>query len=229
MKNTALIIGNSDGIGLAISKELLSEGWTIVGISRSDSPIKNSSYKHIVSEVQNVDYSEKLRIILEEDQFDICIYCVGIGELLDFSNMEKDVMVVDVNLLGMIKAVSQVIPSMLNNGKGHFIGISSIADELLSDKGPSYFASKAGFSNYLEGLALALKSKPVHITNVRFGFVDTKMAKGKIKPFMMSVDRAAQHLKKCIEYKPARYSAPRFLIPLVKFRKFIFNLKILFQ
>jgi len=229
MKNTALIIGNSDGIGLAISKELLSEGWTIVGISRSDSPIKNSSYKHIVSEVQNMDYSEKLRIILEEDQFDICIYCVGIGELLDFSNMEKDVMVVDVNLLGMIKAVSQVIPSMLNNGKGHFIGISSIADELLSDKGPSYFASKAGFSNYLEGLALALKSKPVHITNVRFGFVDTKMAKGKIKPFMMSVDRAAQHLKKCIEYKPARYTAPRFLIPLVKFRKFILNLKILFQ
>lgn len=230
MKSTALIIGNSNGIGLAISKELLSEGWTIVGISRSDSPIKNSYYNHIVSEVQDVDYPEKLRIILEEeDPFDICIYCVGIGELLDFSNMENDVRVVDVNLLGMIKAVSQVIPSMLKNGKGHFIGISSIADELLSDKGPSYHASKAGFSNYIEGLALALKSKPVHITNVRFGFVDTKMAKGNIKPFIMTVDRAAQHLKKCIEYKPARYTAPRVVIPLVKFRKFIFNLKILFQ
>lgn len=230
MKNTALIIGNSDGIGLAITKELLSEGWIIVGLSRSDSSIKNPSYKHIVSDVQDGDYSEKLRIIVEEeDPFDICIYCVGIGERLDFSNMDNEVRAVDVNLLGMVKAVSQVIPSMLKNEKGHFIGISSVADELLSDKGPSYHASKAGFSNYLEGLALALKSKPVYITNVRFGFVDTKMAKGNIKPFIMTVDRASQHLKKCIENKPARYTAPRVIIPFVKFRKFMLNLKILFQ
>lgn len=230
MKSNALIIGNSDGIGLAITKKLLEEGWTIVGISRSNSPIKKSTYKHIVSDVREEDYIKKLRTILEEENpFDICIYCVGIGELLDFSDMEMDVKIVDVNLLRMIKTVSQVIPSMLQNKKGHFIGLSSFADELLSEEAPSYHASKAGFSNYLEGLTLALKTKPVYITNLRFGFVDTKMAKDDVKPFMMSVLRATEHLKKCIENKPARYTAPRIAIPFVKFHRFILNLKILFQ
>ena len=69
---------------------------------------------------------------------------------------------------------------MVKRGQGHFIGVSSLANELLSAEAPSYHASKAGFFNYLGVLALALKPKGVHVTNVRFGFVNTKMAKGNI-------------------------------------------------
>jgi short-subunit dehydrogenase len=47
---------------------------------------------------------------------------------------------------------------MVKRGQGHFIGISSFADKLLSAGAPSYHASKAGFSNYLMNLALALNS-----------------------------------------------------------------------
>jgi short-subunit dehydrogenase len=108
---------------------------------------------------------------------------------------------------------------MVKRGQGHFIGVSSMADELLSAEAPSYYASKAGFSNYLGGLALALKSKGVHVTNVRFGFVDTKMAKGDKKPFMMNVEKAVDHLETCIRKKPARYTAPLVAIPMVKLLK----------
>ena len=79
-----------------------------------------------------------------------------------------------------------------------------------------------------ESLALALKPKGVHVSNVRFGFVDTKMAKGDVKPFMMSVDKAAQHVLRCIEKKPVRYTTPRIVIPLVKFRKCMMRLSIPF-
>ena len=99
------------------------------------------------------------------------------------------------------------------------------ADELLSSEAPSYHASKAGFSNYLEGLAFALRPKGVNVSNVRFGFVDTKMAKGDVKPFMMDVDRAAQHLLACIEKKPVRYTAPEIVIPLVSFRRWMLRLR----
>ncbi len=99
-----------------------------------------------------------------------------------------------------------------------------MADELLSAEAPSYHASKAGFSNYLGGLALALKPKGVYVTNVRFGFVDTKMAKGDVKPFMMSVDKAVDHLEACMKKKPARYTAPKIMIPLLKFRKLMMRL-----
>jgi short-subunit dehydrogenase len=113
---------------------------------------------------------------------------------------------------------------MVKRKQGHFIGVSSLADDLLSAEAPSYHASKAGFSNYLGGLSLALKPKGVHVTNVRFGFVDTKMAKGDIKPFMMNVEKAVDHMENCIRKKPASYTAPKIATPLIKFRKLMMKL-----
>jgi short-subunit dehydrogenase len=229
MQGKALIIGNSDGIGLATTKELLKRRWKVVGISRSASPIKDLAYEHAVAEVQDNQYPVIVKSVLENGgPVDLCVYCAGIGEMLDLSDMGSEVEIFDVNLLGMVKTVSLVIPWMVKRGKGHFIGLSSVADELLSPEAPSYHASKAGFSNYLEGLALAVRTKGVHITNVRFGFVDTKMAQGDVKPFMMGVERAAQHVLACIEKKPVRYTTPWAAIPLVKFRSWMLRLSIMF-
>ena len=146
---------------------------------------------------------------------------MGIGELLNLQDMRADAHIIDVNFTGMVKTAAAVIPQMVKNGRGHFIGVSSVADELLSAEAPSYHASKAGLSNYLGGLALALKPKGVSVTTVRFGFVDTKMAKGDVKPFMIPVEKAVDHLEVCIRKKPVRYTAPKIVIPLVKFRKFM--------
>lgn len=223
MKN-ALMIGNSDGIGLAATKRLLTDGWNISGISRSESPIVNPNYQHCIADVGDIKYTELLDELLLEHSFDLCIYFAGIGELLDFQNMRDEPRIINVNLTGMVKAAAAIIPKMVDEGKGHFIGISSVADDLLSAEAPSYHASKAGFSNYLGGLALALKPKGVFVTNVRFGFVDTKMAKGDVKPFMMSVEKAIDHLQICLEKKPVCYTAPRIVTPLVKFRKLMMKL-----
>jgi short-subunit dehydrogenase len=114
---------------------------------------------------------------------------------------------------------------MVKRGQGHFIGVSSLADELLSSDAPAYFASKAGFSSYLGGLALALKPRGVHVTNIRFGFVDTKMAKGDFKPFMMSIEKAVDHVEHCIRARPVRHVAPRMAIPLVKCLKLMTRLR----
>jgi hypothetical protein len=54
------------------------------------------------------------------------------------------------------------------------------------------------------------------------------MAKGDVKPFMMGVERAAQHLLACIEKKPFRYTAPWIVIPLVRFRRWILRWSTLF-
>ena len=124
----------------------------------------------------------------------------------------------------MVKTAAAVVPHMVKKGQGHFIGVSSLADELLSADAPSYHASKAGFSSYLESLALALKPKGVNVTNVRFGFVDTKMAKGDVKPFMMNSEKAVDHMEFCIRKKPVRFTAPKIAIPLVKFRKLMMRL-----
>ena len=224
MQSRAILVANSDGLGLATTKRLLSAGWGIVGVSRSKSPITNTTYYHRVADVSENRYSDLMNELVMIGPLDLCIYFVGIGELLDPLDMNDEPRIIDVNLTGMVRTAAAVIPQMVRNGKGHFIGVSSLADELLSSEAPSYHASKAGFSNYLGGLALALKPKGVHVTNVRFGFVDTKMAKGDVKPFMMSVEKAVDHLENCIRKKPVCYTAPKIVIPLIKFRKLMMKL-----
>lgn len=224
MPLNGLLIGNSDGIGLATTKRLLDKGWKIIGVSRSDSVISNQNYHHHVSDVTDDGYTKMIADLVHGVNLDLCIYFAGIGELLDPYDMNSELKIFDVNLTGMVKTVTVVIPEMVKSGKGHFIGISSLADELLSAEAPSYHASKAGFSNYLEGLGLALKQKEINITNIRFGFVDTKMAKGEKKPFIMNVKKAVKHVEVCIDKKPIRYKAPRIAVPLIKFRKLMMKL-----
>ncbi len=219
-----MLVGNSDGMGLATTRRLLAAGWDVIGVSRSESPIRDAAYCHKVADVSHGRYGELLNELMTVGPLDLCVYFAGIGELLDPMDMSGEARIIDVNLTGMVKTAAAVIPHMARNGKGHFIGVSSLADELLSSEAPSYHASKAGFSNYLGGLALALKPRGVHVTNVRFGFVDTKMAKGDVKPFMMGVEKAVDHLEYCIRRKPACFTAPKIMVPLIKFRKLLMKL-----
>ena len=144
--------------------------------------------------------------------------------MLDFESMDREVDIIDANFLGLVRTTAVVIPHMVARGSGHFIGLSSLADEMLSPEAPSYHASKAGFSGYLESLALALKVKGVGVSNVRFGFVDTKMAKGDFRPFMMDVERAVDHMMVCLRKRPIRYTAPWIMVPLVWFRRWMLRL-----
>jgi short-subunit dehydrogenase len=209
---------------------LLDRGWTVTGLSRSGSKIKGKTCEHHQCDVTGSGYIAKLKQIIHESGVPaLCIYCPGIGELLDLDDMDTDIRTIDVNLAGMIRTVSVVIPGMEEKGEGHFMGLSSFADEMHSYDSPAYHASKAGFSAYLESMALALGDTPVKITNIRFGFVNTKMAKGDVKPFMMPVEKAVDHIMKCIKKKPVRYSAPAIVIPFIKFRKIILKLKVFFK
>jgi NAD(P)-dependent dehydrogenase (short-subunit alcohol dehydrogenase family) len=208
----ALIVGNSDGIGLALTRRLLAEGWTVVGLSRRPSPVQAAGYRHAVADVAAADYRAALQAVqTSEAPFDACVYCAGIGELFDPDNLAREADVLRVNLVGAIETASVILPPMIAAGRGHFVGLSSIGDGV-SDTAPSYAASKAGLSSYLGGLTLALRSRGVHVTNVRFGVVDTKMAKYPVRPFMITAERAADVVVRCLDRplrrRPARVTYP---------------------
>src|SRR4051812_19396241 len=208
----ALIVGNSDGIGLALTRRLLAGGWTVMGLSRRPSPVQAAGYGHIIADVAAAGYRAILQRLQEsEAAFDSCVYCAGIGQLFDPDNLVREADVVRVNLIGAIETASVVLPPMIAAGGGHLVGLSSIGDGV-SATAPSYAASKAGLSSYLGGLSLALRPRGVQVTNVRFGFVDTKMAKYPVRPFMITAERAAdvvvRLLQRPVRRRPARVTYP---------------------
>jgi hypothetical protein len=60
-------------------------------------------------------------------------------------------------------------------------------------------------------MALKLKSQGIYVTNIRFGFVDTKLPKASWKPLMMTAEQAAAHVIRCLTTKPMQLSAPKLL------------------
>ena len=221
----ALIIGNSDGIGLALTKQLLSMGWQVIGLSKSRSNIEDGMYRHVIVDVTDDDFVQQLKTNLEVSP-DVTFYCAGIGEELKAESIEFEQKVFQVNLMGAVKTIEVVLPVLIRKRSGQIVVISSLADEIISSDAPSYSASKGGLSSYVEGLALAVRKYGVSITNVRFGFVDTKMAKGKKLPMMMTIEKAVDHLLCCIKYKPIRYSRPRLMGVIVLLMRWFVRMKL---
>jgi NAD(P)-dependent dehydrogenase (short-subunit alcohol dehydrogenase family) len=206
----AVVIGNSDGIGLALTRRLLADGWSVAGLSRSDVDAEDDRYAHQVVDVTSAGFRAALAGCLDRlEGVDLCVYAAGIGELLDVSDLGPQTSTLEVNLLGAARTVEVVAPRMTAAGRGHIIGVSSLADALPSGDAPAYSASKAGLSTYLRGLALALRPHGVAVTTVRLGFVDTKMAKSPTTPLKMSPQQATDVILRAVRTRQAVITRPR--------------------
>jgi short-subunit dehydrogenase len=216
MTKKALLIGNSDGIGAGTTKRLLESGFQIIGISRSDLAIEHPNYRHLVQDVSSEKYRARLIEALDSfSQLDLCIYFAGTGQRLDLENLFNETKVFEVNLMSAVITTELVLGKMLAQGNGHFIGLSSVVDSLISSETPSYCASKSGISKFWEGLGLATRDKNIKVSNIRFGFVDTKMAKSSVKPFLISVDEAVEFIFDVISRPRVRATKPKAILPLV--------------
>jgi len=220
----ACIVGSSDGIGLATARVLLGNGWEVIGVSRSESPIVHECYAHFRSDVTTLEYRELLGG-LSRQPFDAVIYCVGIGEPLSLDELGRELKVFEVNLLAAVSTATIVLPAMVGRGGGHLIVLSSLADVLVSDEFPSYNASKAALSSYFDGLGAALRSTGVVVSHIRFGFVDTKMAKSALKPFMITREAAAEVIARTIRRRQRRVSFPLRMAWLVAVLRCVRGLK----
>ncbi len=205
---TALVVGASSGIGLALARRLVGRDWTVIGLARRTSELAHDRYTHVIADVRAPDYRTTLVDALGTAVPDVCIYCTGIGKELALPDLSAEADVFTTNLTGAVITAEVVIPRMLEAKGGHFVGLSSQGDVMTDGSAPSYAASKAGMTTYLEGLARACRPQGVFVTNVRFGFVDTAMAKSSIRPFMISAERAAELVDRCLERRPIRYTYP---------------------
>src|SRR5579862_7208437 len=149
-----LIIGHSDGIGAEVAAALLARGDRVTGISRRASGRSDIAFREVVMDVTSPEYGSVLQNLVQQPGgFDACIYCAGIGSNLTLPDLSGDAHVFDVNLTGMVKTMAALVPGWLAAGRGHFVGLSSLGDVIVNDAAPSYSASKAGFSSYLNSMA----------------------------------------------------------------------------
>ncbi|KKL21135.1 hypothetical protein LCGC14_2448470, partial [marine sediment metagenome] len=85
---------------------------------------------------------------------------------------------------------------------GQLVGLSSFA-ALRGMKGQSaYCASKAGFSKYLESIAIDTINEAITVTDLAPGFIDTELNRAiEKRPFLVSAEKGTKVMVDLIEKK----------------------------
>lgn len=211
--STALIVGASSGIGAALARELGARGWRVAIAARRESLLRElaATLPHDpVVEVLDVTApdaaSQVEALIARLGSLDLFVYCSGWGEPNAALAAATELRTVAVNVTGFTAITNVAVQRFVRQGRGHVVGISSVAGIRGAGIAPAYGASKAYMSTYLEALrgALAQAAPAVHVTDVQPGFVDTAMAKSPSRFWVAPVDKAARQIADAIEHRECR-------------------------
>jgi short-subunit dehydrogenase len=211
----AILIGSAKGLGAAMARRLAREGYNLALVDRDPALLDkicaeiNSSvgqaralpYVHDVTAFDEVPTLLQ-KLMADLGGLDLCIYIAGV--LLPTTpttyDFEKDLKMMQVNVLGAQAWFNSVAPVFQALHSGQIVGISSVAADRGRVGNPGYNASKAALDTYLEALRNRLTRFGVHVLTVRPGFMDTDMLKSSPRTFwVVSPEQAADDIWKALK------------------------------
>jgi short-subunit dehydrogenase len=206
---SAVVTGASSGIGAELARQLASQripvGLTARRSDRLDALAGEIRRKGGVAAVAPADAADReatrqamARLAEALGPIDLLIANAGVGQTVPADRFSAEPLeeMFRVNLLGPCYAIEAVLPGMLERGRGHIVGISSLAAYRGLPGAAGYCASKAGLSSLLEGLRVELRPRGIFVTTVHPGFVRTPMIEGADHPhpFLLEVGPAAARI-----------------------------------
>jgi NAD(P)-dependent dehydrogenase (short-subunit alcohol dehydrogenase family) len=218
-KSIALITGAGSGIGRALAKVLVKEGYTIAGIDRRDDGLRSLAEEMpltwaLADVTDPAALSQAVRDLeAKVGPIDLVVANAGIGAETSGLDYDIDAMnrVMNVNLLGVSNTIGAVLPGMIQRRRGHVVAISSVASYRGLPRMLAYCASKAGVNAIMDGLRVELQPIGIAVTTICPAWVRTPLTDqiaGKLE-HLVEVDDAAAEIAYAIRTKLAFYAFPR--------------------
>ena len=185
----AVVTGAARGIGLAISKKFLEEGYLIAILDIDQKTLSQTIKQDFdtnnvlglecdVSEPDQVDQSVN-RVLEQFGRIDVLVNNAGIAEFKPMleTTYEEWSRILAVNLNGPFICSQACAPIMLKNEGGSIVNIASISGLRASTLRIAYGTSKAALMHLTKQQAAELGNKGVRVNAIAPGPVDTAMAK----------------------------------------------------
>jgi short-subunit dehydrogenase len=186
MKNTAVIIGATGGIGNAFVKQLAIRKHNLVLVD-----INNIKLQKLAAAIEN-EYRVNVEIIaanlanahsIQElaanlamrKRIDLLIHAAGYGEKTFFQHelITKSLSMISVHVLSAVQLIHAVLPRMLKRKKGGIIVLSSLAAFIPAPGSSIYSATKSFLNTFLESLHMEVHKNGVLVQSLCPGLTHT--------------------------------------------------------
>ena len=193
------IVGASEGLGAALAEALDAEGARLVLSARNGDALaamadRLGDARAVPMDV--TDPAEVARGVAAAGAVDGLIYTAGRYEPMSAADWQPDesVRIAEVNFIGALRLLGNVVPAMVREGRGRIMLIGSLAGYTGLPGAIGYGASKAGLMHLAENLLADLRGTGVIVQRANPGYIETRLtAKNDFPmPQIMRPEDAAQ-------------------------------------
>lgn len=181
MSRVAVITGASSGIGKAAAQVLATDGFhVLLGARRLDR--LDGVAAEVGGEAIRLDVADPSSVeafAARASQCDVLINNAGgaLGlEPVAAADDARWLAMYEANVLGTMRMTRALLPRLIASGNGHVLAVTSIAGFESYRGGAGYIAAKHAQRSMLRNLRLELLGKPVRVTEIAPGMVDTEFS-----------------------------------------------------
>lgn len=188
-KPIVIVTGAGTGIGAAVAKKFINEGWRVVGIARRSGPLESmrfllgSDFNYFTLDLARPDIAKELTLQIEKietswnfsSNFKALINNAGIYRPQSFLNSSEQEWKeqFDVNFFSIVRTCKALLPYLIKNSEGVIVNVSSTLAHRPILNTCGYSASKAALNNFTLGLALEMAPYKIRVNAVCPGIIDT--------------------------------------------------------
>ena len=180
---SAVVTGASSGIGAATALALAREGARVVGGARRSDRIQPPVTPLELDVTDPASCELFVKAAREElTGVDILVNAAGLAlgrDVFDESTEADEHTVLETNVNGLIRMTRLFLPHIRDGG--HIVNIGSIAGRQAYEKAAVYVASKFAVRGFTYALREDLLGRPIHITTVDAGLVDTNFSRVRFR------------------------------------------------
>ena len=182
----ALVTGASSGIGRATARALQSAGFRVFGTSRRVAAECSDGVTMLACDVTDDESVAKLvdRVLAEAGRIDLLVNNAGIGLLggAEESSTEQAQALFDVNVFGVLRVTSAVLPAMRRQRKGRIINLSSVLGLIPAPYSALYASTKHAIEGYSESLDHELRPFGIRVVLVEPAYTRTSFEENLARP-----------------------------------------------
>jgi NADP-dependent 3-hydroxy acid dehydrogenase YdfG len=180
-QRVAVVTGASSGIGEATAKTLAGLGFHVVCVARREDRVKAVADEvggtAIVADVTDGAAVDALAAQL--DRVDVLVNNAGGAKGLEpvaDADLDNWRWMWETNVIGTLRVTRALLPKLIASGDGLIVTVTSIAAFEIYDGGAGYTAAKHGQAALHQTLRGELLGKPVRLTEIAPGMVETEFS-----------------------------------------------------